>query len=361
MSNLLLSYRQEVVKELCIIYIKSCLIQEYISIFPVFCEVELNKDLFFDYFKMIFNTKPNDKSYNQLLLDVSKLSQTVVDSYLQASIVELFSVLKFDNQISFLESFPNSFEKYKSEEWIEDLHLNDKKYKQNNLYLEYYFRLNEHPDSTFNPVNLSLKYKKVVNSDILKFLLTTLYSQLTDEQFFNVYSDISIGVRLMNNPVIPGNKSILFQNLKNINKTKEEKINAVSGKLTDSDNISYYFPLEICKREYSLFTGYDNSFVPISRTKSSVLQFIDNNFSDISNSKSLSGITKKLWNNEDFKKLFLYHVPVQMFEVFLPKNQLKINTLLDKVFKSNLSYNNLYQQIIKLIEKVLSTEDPTKV
>lgn len=363
MSNLLVSYRQEVVKELCIIYIKAVLVQEFISIFPIFSQIKLNQDSFIDYFKTIFKTKPKEKSYYQLLIESSKIDEQLIEENIKTSINEIFDILFFENKISFIESFPNSFEKYLSEPSISNPDfpfLDSEKYKSNNIFLEYYFRLNERP-SQFATNNESFKYKQVVNANILRDLIQNEYGNFTDEQFFNIFPDIAVGVRLMFNPVIVENRLQLYNDLKNVQKIKEEKINAISGKQSASDNIVYFFPLEICKKEYSLFTGYDNAFVSIDRTKLSVLNFINNNFNDLNNSLTLFQITNKLWKNDEFRKLFLYHIPVQVFELLIPRQHAGMNMFLDKVYKNNLSYDNLYSSIINLIDRVLSTEDPTKL
>lgn len=366
MSNLIQTYRKETIKELSIIYIKSCIIQELIGIFPTLSQIQLEQNIFKQYIKSMIEVKYFDLlRFSQNIFTVAELKALI-----EPALDEILNLLSFNNKFSFLEYFPNSFEKYLSEFYISQIageFLSKDKYKSNNIYLEYYIRVVDHPQAvsteTWQTQILSRgnNFRGVVNPLLLKNYLTTFLSR-NDSKFFDLFSDFRLGVRLIYNPNVTEDKKILFNQLKVKTNIQKEKINGISGEYIDNPNETiYYFPLKICEREYSLFTSIDDTFVSIDRTKQSIINFIDQYLVNIDESTVLTKLTTKLWLDDNFKKMFNYHIPVQIFEILLPRDNLRINELLTEVYLSNLSYNNLYRQIIKLIEKVLSTEDPNKI
>lgn len=381
MYNLLQNYRKELCKELVKLYFKSIIVSEYISIFPNLRSIKFSNDLFPKYIKKIIETK----YLSPLLAEIANrdiLSFSDIENLISTATTDVLNKIYSNESFSFLDNFANSFKKYQSEPFIaqtnENYFLNEEKYKYNNFYIEIYFRLIDHPQPPSDPTPMQLAImqrhltQKFVVSPTIFYEFVKYYKsqqtarRISDEAFFRLFSDIRIGARLMFNPFITQNKEELFGELSNKDFIKNEKFNAIKGKYNDQENELYYFPLKIAEKEFTLFTSQDQ-FIGIRRTLDDILIFIEsnilnNNQKDINkNSALLRMITSKLWTNDSFKKLFKYHIPINVFEVLLPQDQLLSNKLLNRIYEENLPYKNLNSKIINLINRILNAEDPNKI
>ena len=339
-------YKKETIDSLIKVYIKSCILKEYLSIFPIISKI----DFTFNFLSKNWETKIKNTYIPLSLQSIGEY--TVQDSIIRESISEIFQTINslYQNQISIEKQFLSSIPRFDSEVKVGaiNLLLNPEKYKDNLLYIEKYFRF-----ETFDlpPITIyqSDEHKGVVNKIQAKVFLSQDIH--TDEQFFQYIKDIKIGTRVMINPAVGDvDKQSLYNSLKNDPKIILEKINTIRGKFNSEEQYSYFFPLLICQNESSILNF-------TTRIKQNIINFIDSTLLQ----PSFESLIDNFWNNENFNKLFKYHIPIPSFEVLLPNEQLRINKLIKDVYDKNVPYNNFNKTIINLIESINKAEDPTRI
>lgn len=345
MSNLYLNYKNETTKQLIILYTKSCILTEYIHLFPIISRIKFPSNL---------SDILTNKYYDAVSEYIER--QQFTDLCVQ-SISEINNLIEFDglNYINIIDDFPNTFDKYDclysnnirtTDEFISSGLFS--RYLENKMYVEKYLR--------FKNVNQQSVYatepgfQGVVNIDKFKsHLSNNLSLGYTDEQIFNLIPEINIGVRLVSNPVINSiDKQLLYNGISSQDISKKEKLNAI--RLYSDNEQFFYFPIKLADVEYNLFNFCD-------KTMQSIIDFIDSEGFDA----IINLITKTLWSNNNFKKLFEYHIPIQILQPVLLENMKDKYKLLKSVYDKNLQYSNLNTIIINLIDKIQNLEDPTRL
>jgi hypothetical protein len=345
MSNLYLNYKNETTKELIILYTKSCILNEYIHLLPIISRIKFPSNL---------SDVLTNKYYNAVSEYIDK--QQFTDLCIQ-SISQINALIEFDglDYVNIVDDFPNTFEKYNSVESNNTTTTDEfissglsSRFLENKMYVERYLRL-KNVDQQSIYFNREA-FQGAVSIDLFKsHLLGNLSLGYTDQEFFSLVPEINIGVRLVSNPVINSiDKELLYNAIASQDISKKEKLNAI--RLYSENEQFFYFPIKLADVEYNLFNFCD-------KTMQSIVDFIDSESFDA----IISLITKTLWSNNNFKKLFEYHIPIQILQPVLLENMKDKYKLLKSVYDKNLQYSNLNTIIINLIDKIQNLEDPTRL
>jgi hypothetical protein len=295
-----------------------------------------------------------NKYYNAVSEYIDK--QQFTDLCIQ-SISQINALIEFDglDYVNIVDDFPNTFEKYNSVESNNTTTTDEfissglsSRFLENKMYVERYFRL-KNVDQQSIYFNREA-FQGAVSIDLFKsHLLGNLSLGYTDQEFFSLVPEINIGVRLVSNPVINSiDKELLYNAIASQDISKKEKLNAI--RLYSENEQFFYFPIKLADVEYNLFNFCD-------KTMQSIVDFIDSESFDA----IISLITKTLWSNNNFKKLFEYHIPIQILQPVLLENMKDKYKLLKSVYDKNLQYSNLNTIIINLIDKIQNLEDPTRL
>lgn len=352
MSKLYDKYKKETINELVTIYIKSCILKEYLHLFPIISKLELSND--------IFITNQIEYYYTKYYADVSLyiLPEEFRDICKQSIIQVNDSSKVYQTEIiDYLDNFPNTFQKYDTEITNTVSAIDNKKYVDNNIYIENYIRLKSvdvsaiDSDVYFRIFNDS-SYKNVVNIKYFSLFLVDVLNpqrQINLDNFFNIFKDIQICSRVIVNPIVQySNKKELFDKIIAKENAKLEKINAIRYKNENED--LYFFPVQLASVEYNIFNL-------VEKNVQSLYDFLSNeNLQYIMNL-----VAKSFWSDNNFSKLFQYHVPIQILQPILFENIKDKYKLLGDVFNKNLPYNNLNKTIINLIDKIYNIEDDNRL
>lgn len=354
MFNLLELYRSTIIKELIIVYTKTLLVKEFISIFPLISKLDFDLGYFDSVCKQLINEK-----YILYILNIlnNKITINEVHECVNTGIDELKKSLNTLQLKSFSmkNDFPFIFPQYDIEQLQDNKgfygQLDINKYNVNNIYIEKYIRIEEDENINIAGIsNRSTALKQIVN---IKQLYDFINDRtITNDKLFKVFKKLFFGIRLIYIPEIKEDRVTLFDNLISDKSVMLNKTNAISGNTSNVHQIEYFFPIQLSILEEELIDSsffYKESLLLNLKENSTIQKTIFNN------------LIKNFWNSDNFFKLFTYHIPVPVFEILIPNDQLYVNELVKDVYNKNLSYNNLEQILITLIEHIVNAEDPSKL
>jgi hypothetical protein len=345
MSNLYIKYKEETIKELVIIYSKACILREYIHALPILGKIRL------DNIAIDLIAKKISNQYHPSISDYIDYDNFLILSKNNVEFIFNNTSDIYNNIKNYKDIFIESFQVYDVEK-SNKISSTDDRYSRNNIYIEKFFYIDNQNFSELssdvfrNVFNLN-EYNKIVNKN--KFLdLLSIFLGNNSINVFEIFPVIKYGVRLVyNSKIAEQNKVSLYNNLSSKDISKLEKTNAI---LYENDNNEYYyFPVKLCEIKYDLYSLLGN------RDVNSLYNLV-NNFDGI-----FTLAIKTLWNNNDFKNLWNYHIPVSIIEPVLFENIVEKYKLLKDVYDKNLPYVNLNETIINIIDNIKNAEDPNKL
>lgn len=355
MLDLLKTYREETIAELLKIYMKSCILKEYFSIFPFLTKISFKDD---QLYKFVAN-KLRSIYYQPVAPFLSNSEQFFL--LCKESLIELQSVLESlqsGKVYDLIADFPNlAFIKYLTEEnFINDYKENELKYATNNIFLEKYIRLEDatlleaRNASEIDFLNRENKLKGIVNIDVFDDWINSI--TLSQDRFLALVPNRYLGVRLVYNSPFHTNVNGHAQLFQSIISTEPryvyEKTNALAFVHSEA-LIKYKFPLILAKKEV-LFPGSLGSLTAMQGyVKSPIFE------------QDVYTLTNRLWEDANFSKLFNYHFPVKILQAILLTNFIERYKILRDVLIENKVFQDLSGTIINLLTRIKFAEDPTNI
>ena len=356
MRDLLAEYREETIAELLNIYAKSCLLKEYLHIFPFISKISFKDEYFYTYITKVLQEKyfgPVSRfiDTDQSFFDICKTAIIEIQQILEQSIT--------GRPFDLVNDFPNiAFSSYETEKDAFNLYVEDSdKYKNDHFYREYYIRIEDAPlstaidDSERAFLSRPNYLKEVIRPSIFKEWMISIANTIPQHRFLTLVPNRFLGVRLVYNPsltISENNKRSLFDAIHQDPKYTLQKTNAI-GFLHNESLIRYTFPLIVAKKEIR--------FPPYLGSTLAMTEFVGTAQYD----NEMFNLSNKLWDDPNFCKLFEYHFPVKLLQSILFDNFLKKYNLLHDVLVENKVFQDLSGTIINLLTRIKFAEDPTNI
>ena len=356
MRDLLADYRTETISELTKIYVKSCILKEFLYVFPFLTRISFTDPQFFKY----ISKKLKNIYYTPISIFIE--SEEVFFTLCSEALLEIQEALALSNALDLVEQFPNiAFKSYESEKNIEntyDSNIYEEKYVKGNIYREYYIRVedaqvSEARDDLENGfLNRTNEYRGVINPTSFKEFVQFSVGLLTQDRFLSLVTNRFLGVRLVYNSPLHisnvQNHRVLYDSILEESRYIYEKTNALSFR-KNQHTIYFKFPLVLAKKEIM--------FPPALGSMQAMIDYI-NSTAYFDNMAELSN---RLWEDPNFSKLFNYHIPVKMFQAILFNNLAEKYYLLQEVMQENKVFQDLDTTIINLLNRIKFAEDPTNI
>jgi len=249
-----------------------------------------------------------------------------------------------------------AFKLYETEKDVYNTYTEDDRYSKNNLYSEVYVRVEDNSlEEARNDEEKAFllrpnEFRGIVNPTSFKELLDS--SGLTQDRFLALIRNRYLGVRIVYNSQLHlanvQNHKTLYDSILEDSKYIFEKTNALAFKHNPHTTL-YKFPLVLAKKEV-IFPAYLGSIQAMKDYINSTQYYQDIFF-----------LKTKLWEDANFAKMFIYHIPVKAFQSVLFNNFCEKYYLLQEVMQENKVFQDLDKTIIKLLQRIKFAEDPTNI
>lgn len=350
MDNLANKYKRVMLSSLVKVFVKTAIIQELYSIFPIISKIRFEFNLFFVHLENLIRQK-----YVSKILSIIQVyfQQQEIDELIKSSIIETIDILgnlQID-KISVKDELLNSFKMFNCESYIENKILNSEKYVFNSFYFEKFFKLTDSVEVIANPTVYELillqrdsKYKNIVSIDDMKEFIQT--SVIFPNEFAKIISKIELGIRLIFLPNI--NLLLSELNTLKLDKKLEQKINLIQGPFEEDGPVLTFHPLLVAEttRELNLNVTELSNYL---NAGAAIINF------------DINGLKKQLTETLDFKKIFEYAFPIQSFELVLVYDLLNQYKLLNQIYIDNQVFSNFGDTLIKVIDHLANAENPNKL
>lgn len=366
MRDLLTDYRREVSEELIKLYLKGAILQEILYLFPFFRKISISDPQFHFFLTKLISKKKlkingEEKSYLEHISpfianedefhSIGKTAMTEIQSILDNSLGKGLDLFK---------DFPNiAFKQYECEKDNRNDYREDSdKYSDNSFFREYYIRVEDSQifearnQEEIEFLSRPNKFKGTIKPTIFKEWIEDTMTSMPQDRFLALVPNRYVGVRLMYNPAYKFSSAQQQKNLYESVLTSArfiyEKTNALSFR-HNSNNYIYKFPLIIAKKELLLPPSVSS------------FEMMKNYVNSTSFYQDIFSLSNKLWEDQNFGRLFDYHIPMKIFEVLLFSNLYEKYYLMKEVIKENKVLQDLNSTIIKLLTRVKFAEDPTQI